>query len=110
MRVRFSLLAYLKLLLDNFIQSLTNLTTESNHPNDREGETDRQIRGLSRRVDRLEYAQISPQECSRAFDRVYDEIDALEENMNQRFDRLETRFDEVERKFDIVMRHITGQN
>jgi len=42
-------------------------------------------------------------------DRVYDEIDALENIVNQRFDRLEGEIQELNRKFDIVMQHITGQ-
>jgi uncharacterized protein (UPF0335 family) len=83
--------------------------TQSNGPNDRDREVDRELRSLSRRVDRLEYAQISPQEFGRAFDRVYDEIDALEDTVNQRFDRLEGEVRELNRKFDIVMQHITGQ-
>ena len=42
-------------------------------------------------------------------DRVYDEIDASENIVNQRFDRLEGEIQELNRKFDIVMQHITGQ-
>jgi uncharacterized protein (UPF0335 family) len=90
--------------------------TQSNEPDDRNQDIDRQLRGLSRRVDRLEYSQISPQEFSRSFDRVYDEIDALEDIVNERFDRVNERFDHLEgevrelnRKFDIVMQYITGQ-
>ena len=84
--------------------------TQSNDSNDFSQEVTRNLRSLNRRVDRLEYAQISPQEFSRAFDRVYDEIDALEAIINQRFDRLESEAQELNRKFDIVMRHITGQS
>jgi uncharacterized protein (UPF0335 family) len=90
--------------------------TQSNEPNERNQEIDRQLRSLSRRVDRLEYSQISPQEFSRSFDRVYDETDALKDIMNERFDRVNERFDQLEgevrelnRKFDIVMQYITGQ-
>jgi DNA repair ATPase RecN len=83
--------------------------TQSNEPNDRNREIDRQLRDLRRRTERLEYAQISPQEFSRAFDRVYDEIDFLEGNLNERFDRLEGEVRELNRKFDIVMQYITGQ-
>jgi hypothetical protein len=80
--------------------------TQSSEPNN----YDRKFRHFNRRLERLEDTQIAPQEFERAFERVYDEIDALEDQMNQRFDRLETRFDELDRKFDIVMRHITGQS
>ncbi len=90
--------------------------TQSNESSDRNQEIDRQMRSLSRRVDRLEYSQLSPQEFSRSFDRVYDEIDALEDIVNERFDRVNERFDQLEsevrelnRKFDIVMQYITGQ-
>jgi hypothetical protein len=89
--------------------------TQANEPNGRGQEVDRHLRGLSR-VDRLEYAQISPQEFSRSFDRVYDEIDALEGIVNTRFDQVNERFDQLEgevrelnRKFDIVMQYITGR-
>lgn len=84
--------------------------TESNDFSERNQEIDRNLRSLNRRVDRLEYSQISPQEFSRSFDRVYDEIDALEDTMNARFDRLESEVQELNRKFDIVMQHITGQS
>lgn len=83
--------------------------TQSNESNDRNRETERQFRHINRRIDRLEYSQISPQEFSRAFDRVYDEIDALEDTVNERFDRLEGEVRELNRKFDIVMQYITGQ-
>ena len=47
---------------------------------------------------------------SMTIDRVCDEIDALENIVNQRFDRLEGEIQELNRKFDIVMQHITGQS
>jgi hypothetical protein len=90
--------------------------TQANQPNDRNREIDRELRSLNRRIDRLEYSQISPQEFSRAFDRVYDEIDALEDTVNERCDRIENdvrelkgAIGELNRKFDIVMQYITGQ-
>jgi len=83
--------------------------TQANEPNDQSRDIDRQFRSLNRRVDRLEYAQISPQEFSAAFDRAYDEIDALENSMNERFDRLEGEVRELNRKFDIIMQYVTGQ-
>jgi archaellum component FlaC len=46
---------------------------------------------------------------------VYDDIDALEDAMNERFDRLENevrelnnKFEGLNQKFDIVMQYITG--
>jgi hypothetical protein len=83
--------------------------TQANESNDRNRDVDRQLRDLRRRTDRLEYSQIPPQEFSRSFDRVYDEIDALEDTVNERFDRLESEVRELNRKFDIVMQYITGQ-
>jgi ABC-type transporter Mla subunit MlaD len=90
--------------------------TQANEPDPSNLEVNRQLRSLSRRVDRLEYSLISPQEFSRAFDRVYDEfdrvydeIDGLETGMNQRFDRLEGVIGELNRKFDVIMQYITGQ-
>jgi uncharacterized coiled-coil DUF342 family protein len=97
--------------------------TQANEPNDQNREIDRQLRDLRRRTERLEYLQIPPQEFSRSFDRVYDEIDGLEDIMNERFDRVNERFDrvngrfdqlegeirELNRKFDVVMQYITGQ-
>ena len=47
---------------------------------------------------------------SMTIDRVYDEIDILENVVNQWFDRLECGIQELNRKFDIVMQHITGQS
>jgi predicted nucleic acid-binding Zn-ribbon protein len=90
--------------------------TQANQPNDRNREIDRELRSLNRRIDRLEYSQISPQEFSRAFDRVYDEIDALKDTVNERCDRIENdvrelkgAIGELNRKFDIVMQYITRQ-
>jgi hypothetical protein len=83
--------------------------TQANESNDRNRDVDRQLRDLRRRTDRLEYSQIPPQEFLRSFDRVYDEIDALEDTVNERFDRLESEVRELNRKFDIVMQYITGQ-
>lgn len=82
---------------------------QANEPNDRNRDIERQLRSLNRRVDRLEYTQVSPQEFSVAFDRVYDEIDALEDTLNERCDRIESEIKELHRKFDIVMQYITGQ-
>jgi hypothetical protein len=77
--------------------------TQSNESDDRNQEVNRSLTSLSRRVDRLEYAQISPQEFGRAFDRVYDDIDDLEGVMNSRFDRLQAEIQDLNRKFDIVI-------
>jgi predicted nuclease with TOPRIM domain len=92
--------------------------TQSREPDD----TDliRSLRRLDRRVSRLEDTQVTWRELNDSFNRVYEEIDVVEEQIDRRFDTLETsmnqRFDsltgevrELNAKFDIIMRHITGQ-
>lgn len=91
--------------------------TQANESNDRNRSLDRQLRAFDRRIRRLEETQLTNAEFGDAFDSVYDEIDALEDEMVQRFDRLEravgemrSEMRELNNKFDIVMLHITGQN
>jgi hypothetical protein len=91
--------------------------TQANDPNDSQREINRRFRDLSWRVERLETSQMPARSLSESFDRVYDEIDALEGIVNQRFDRLEGEVSEMRielrdlsNKFDIVMRYITGQS
>jgi polyhydroxyalkanoate synthesis regulator phasin len=74
--------------------------TQASEPNDRR--IDRQLRTIARRVNRLEDTQVTWGELNVEFDRLYDEVDDLKKEMNQRFDSLES-------KFDLIMRHITGQ-
>jgi polyhydroxyalkanoate synthesis regulator phasin len=74
--------------------------TQSNEPKDRR--IDRQLRTIARRVNRLEDTQVTWGELNVEFDRLYDEVDDLKKEMNQRFDSLES-------KFDLIMRHITGE-
>ncbi len=80
----------------------------------------RSLRRLDRRVSRLEDTQVTWRELNDSFNRVYEEIDVVEEQIDRRFDTLETsmnqRFDQLEGevrelngKLDIIMRHITGQ-
>ena len=91
--------------------------TQANEPNDSQREINRRFRDLSWRVERLETSQMPARSLSESFDRVYDEIDALEGIVNQRFDRLEgeviamrSELREIGNKFDIVMNYITGQS
>jgi polyhydroxyalkanoate synthesis regulator phasin len=76
------------------------MTQSNDQPNDRR--IDRQLRTISRRVNRLEDTQVTWGELNVEFDRLYDEVDDLKKEMNQRFDSLES-------KFDLIMRHITGE-
>jgi chromosome segregation ATPase len=63
-------------------------------------------------VNRLEDTQVTWGELNIEFDRLYDEVDELKAEMNQRFTTLETRleqmFDSLDAKFDLIMRHVTG--
>jgi hypothetical protein len=81
--------------------------TQAREPDD----TDliKSLRRLDRRVSRLEDTQVTWRELNDSFNRVYEEIDALEENMNRRFDEQSQKLDEQNRKIDIILRHITGQ-
>ncbi len=72
--------------------------TQAHNPDDRE----RELRALNRRVDRLEYTQMSPQEFRPAFDRVYEEIDGLKDEVRE-------MRSELNGKIDIITRHIIGQ-
>jgi HAMP domain-containing protein len=76
--------------------------TQAQNPDDRDRQIDRELRALNRRVDRLEYTQVSPQEFRQAFERVYDEIDDLKDEVRE-------MRSELNGKIDIIMRHITGQ-
>jgi uncharacterized protein YdcH (DUF465 family) len=80
--------------------------TEANDPNN----YGRQFRHFNCRLERMEDTLITPQEFDRAFNRVYEEIDALDHKIDRLEARIDQRFDELERKFDVVMQYITGQN
>ena len=96
--------------------------TQTNQHHDRSHSLARQFRVLERRLTRLEDTQLTGREVNSSFDHVYDEIDALEDQMNQivdapaeklyqrleaRIDRLELkieqRFDELNRKFELTI-------
>jgi hypothetical protein len=96
------------------------MTQASNEPNDYQRDINRRFRDLSWRVERLETSQMPARSLNESFDRVYEEIDALEDIVIQRFDRIESEnremraemkaeLREINNKFDIVMRHITAQ-
>jgi hypothetical protein len=81
------------------------MTRSNDQPNDRR--IDRQLRTIARRVNRLEDTQVTWGELNVEFDRLYDEVDELKAEMNQRFTVLETemnrRFDSQDVKFDIII-------
>ena len=87
--------------------------TQAREPDDQD-RVNRELRGLNRRLDRLEYTQISPQEWNGVLDRIYDEIGLTRSEMraefvavNARLDRLET---ELTGKIDTILKHIAGQS
>ena len=79
--------------------------TQASEPNDNNRRIDRQLRTIARRVNRLEDTQVTWGELNIEFDRLYDEVDDLKKEMNQRFDSLSN---ELNGKIDIIIRHITG--
>ena len=56
---------------------------------------DRELRGVNRRLDRLEYTQISPQEFSSVLDRIYEEIGASRAEMRAEFVAVNARLDRL---------------
>jgi hypothetical protein len=90
------------------------MTQANDQPNDRDRSVDRQFRILDRRLTRLEETQLTGKEINSGFDRVYDEIDALEEQMNARFDAIQTEmrqeFASLNTKFDLMMRRLSGES
>jgi hypothetical protein len=87
--------------------------TQSSEPSDSQRELNRRFRDLSWRVERLETSQMPARSLNESFERVYEEIDALEDIVNQRFDQLENRLNrwetELTGKIDLILRHVTGQ-
>ncbi len=75
------------------------MTQSNDQPNDRR--TDRQLRTIARRVNRLEDTQVTWGELNVEFDRLYDEIDEFKTEVNQRFDAQDA-------KLDIIIRGMTG--
>ena len=86
--------------------------TTSRQPEDKD--FNRKLRRLDRRVSRLEDTQPTGRELNESFEQVYEEIDALEAQINLRFDALETNihneFASLNTKFDLIMRRLTGED
>ena len=90
--------------------------TQAREPDDRDAQVNRELRGLNRRLDRLEYTQISPQEWNGVLDRIYEEIGSTRSEMkaeflavNARLDNMDRRFDSLDAKFNTIMGHLTGE-
>jgi predicted nucleic acid-binding Zn-ribbon protein len=83
---------------------------QAQEPNDKNDEVERQLRSLNRRVERLEDTQITGRELNRGFDRVYGEIDHLEDKVDQLQLEFKEFRDEINQKLDTILRHLTGIN
>jgi hypothetical protein len=110
--------------------------TQAGEPDDRG--LDRTLRSFDLRISRLEDTQVTWRELNTSLvarrpafssllfetlrereamptrryangNRVYDQIDAPEAQMNLRFDEQSQKLDEQNRKIDIILRHITGE-
>jgi predicted nucleic acid-binding Zn-ribbon protein len=83
---------------------------EDQEPNERDYEIDRKLRSLNRRIERLEDTQTTGRELNRGFDRVYEEIDHLEDKIDRFHLEFDKFRDEINQKLDTVLKHITGIN
>jgi tetrahydromethanopterin S-methyltransferase subunit G len=69
----------------------------------------RELRGVNRRLDRLEYTQISPQEFSSVLDRIYEEIGLTRSEMRAEFVAVNARLESLDAKIDIIIRRLSGE-
>jgi hypothetical protein len=83
---------------------------QPNESSDRVIPIERQLRSFDRRIVRLEETQVTARELNQVFERVYNDIEHLNMQMNARFDLIQIEMRELNNKFDIVMHHITGQS
>ena len=81
---------------------------QNREPNDRNNDISRQLRSFNRRTERLEDTQVTNRELNRGFDKVYEEIDYLEDKI----DLLRSDFNdfrkETNNKLDMILSHLTG--
>jgi hypothetical protein len=94
--------------------------TQAREPDDID-RVNRELRGVNRRLDRLEYTQISPQEFSSVLERVsapqggriYEEIAASRSEMRSEILALNSKIDnlgtELNGKIDIIIRRLSGE-
>jgi vacuolar-type H+-ATPase subunit I/STV1 len=69
----------------------------------------RELCGVNRRLDRLEYTQISPQEFSSVLDRIYEEIGRARSEMRAEFVTVNARLESLAAKIDIIIRRRSGE-
>jgi ABC-type phosphate transport system auxiliary subunit len=86
--------------------------TQANEPDDID-RVNRELRVVNRRLDRLEYTQISPQEFSSVLDRIYEEIAESRSEMRSEILALNSKIDnlgtELNGKIDIIIRRLSGE-
>jgi tetrahydromethanopterin S-methyltransferase subunit G len=82
--------------------------TQAREPDDID-RVNRELRGVNRRLDRLEYTQISPQEFSSVLDRIYEEIGSTRSEMRSEFTAVNARLDSLDTKIDIIIRRLSGE-
>jgi tetrahydromethanopterin S-methyltransferase subunit G len=82
--------------------------TQAREPDDID-RVNRELRGVNRRLDRLEYTQISPQEFSSVLDRIYEEIGATRSEMRAEFVAVNARLESLDAKIDIIIRRLSGE-
>jgi ABC-type phosphate transport system auxiliary subunit len=87
---------------------ITNIMTQAREPDDID-RVNRELRGVNRRLDRLEYTQISPQEFSSVLDRIYEEIGATRSEMRAEFTAVNARLESLDAKIDIIIRRLSGE-
>jgi predicted nucleic acid-binding Zn-ribbon protein len=84
--------------------------TDDRESNERDYEISRKLSSLNRRIERLEDTQVTGRELNRGFDRIYEEIDDIEDKL----DILQSEFhkfrNEINEKLDTLLKHITGIN
>ncbi len=82
------------------------IMTQSNEPNDRR--IDRQLRTISRRVNRLEDTQVTWGELNVEFDRLYDEVAEVKADLKADISGLKGDIATLNGKIDVLIQHITG--
>lgn len=88
-------------------QKINSLMIETN---DREYEISRQLRSLNRRVERLEDTQVTGRELNRGFDKMYEEIDYIEDKLDIFQSDFSEFRNETNQKLDTILKHITVMN
>jgi ABC-type phosphate transport system auxiliary subunit len=82
--------------------------TQAREPDDID-RVNRELRGVNRRLDRLEYTQISPQEFSSVLDRIYEEIAESRSEMRAEFTAVNARLESLDAKIDTIIRRLSGE-